>query len=202
MDFQTTSPLALLQDLLASELGDVEFEFRKADAPDGFHFLDVYYEDLEVSIEWKHGNKFGLSYFRDIDDLYSSPDEYFNSLKALYHRIVSLLLENSAIMADIQYEQQKELSLWLDAIAEDIKKGKCRDNILYHLQKHTGEPIGIGEPCENMREWMASLINLVEIAKRTYEIEPTVSEQLSRLQIKFDKEGVENGYTPNPKYND
>lgn len=95
--------------------------------------------------------------------------------------------------------KQKELSLWLDAISEDIKNGTCRDNIIYHLRKHAGEPIGIGEPCEDMREWMASLINLVEIAKRVYNIEPTVSEQLSRLQIKFEKEGIENGYTPNPK---
>ena len=43
---------------------------------------------------------------------------------------------------------------------------------------------------------MASLINLVEIAKRVFDIEPTANEQL-RLQIKFEKEGIENGYTPN-----
>lgn len=92
-----------------------------------------------------------------------------------------------------------ELSNWLDAIAKDVRDGTCRDNIIYHLRKHAGEPIGIGEPCEDMREWMASLVNLVEIAKRVFDIEPTEDEQLSRLQTKFDKEGLENGYTPNPK---
>lgn len=95
-------------------------------------------------------------------------------------------------------KDKTELSLWLDAIAKDIKDGKCKDGILYHLRKHSGEPIGIGEPCENMREWISSLVNLVEIVKRVYDIEPTPQEQLSRLQIKFEKEGIKNGYTPNP----
>jgi hypothetical protein len=92
-----------------------------------------------------------------------------------------------------------ELSDWLDAISEDIKKGSCRDGVLHHILKHAGEPVGIGEPCEGMREWMASLVNLVEIAKRTFDIHPTPEEQLSRLQRKFEKEGLINGYTPNPR---
>jgi len=59
---------------------------------------------------------------------------------------------------------------------------------------------GLHFGCNGSHIWMASLVNLVEIAKRVFDIDPTTTEQLSRLQIKFDKEGVENGYTPNPKY--
>jgi len=101
--------------------------------------------------------------------------------------------------AATEQAKQAELARWLDAIAADISSGSCPDNILRHLHKHTGEPIGVGEPCENLREWLASLVNLVEIAKRVYDITPTASEQLSRLQTKFEKEGVANGYTPNPR---
>lgn len=93
-----------------------------------------------------------------------------------------------------------ELSDWLDAIAEDIKSDHCQDGILEHLHKHTGESIGVGEPCENLNEWMASLINLVEIAKRVFDLNPTSEDQLDRLQKKFEKEGIERGYTPNPKF--
>jgi hypothetical protein len=95
--------------------------------------------------------------------------------------------------------EEQELSNWLDAIAKDIEAGQCRDNILPHILKHAQEVVGPGAGCENMQEWMASLVNLVEIAKRVFGIYPTAQQQLERLQTKFDKEGLENGYTPNPK---
>lgn len=42
---------------------------------------------------------------------------------------------------------------------------------------------------------MASLMNLVEIAKRVLGVYPTVDQQLDRLQKKYDSSI---GYTPNP----
>jgi hypothetical protein len=96
-------------------------------------------------------------------------------------------------------DKELELSDWLNSIAADIISGHCQDNVIAHLQKHVHEPLGEGEPCKNLKEWMASLVNLVEIAKRVFGIYPDVEDQLERLQRKFEKEGVENGYTPNPR---
>ena len=94
--------------------------------------------------------------------------------------------------------KEQELSNWLNAIAVDIKSNKCQDGILQHLLKHCGEPVGEGEPCTDLNEWMASLLNLVDIAKRVFDLNPTTEDRLDRLQKKFEKEGLERGYTPNP----
>ena len=96
-------------------------------------------------------------------------------------------------------DKELELSDWLNSIATDIISGHCQDNIISHLKKHVHEPLGEEHSCKDVKEWMASLVNLVEIAKRVFGIYPTTEEQLERLQRKFEKEGVENGYTPNPR---
>jgi len=149
------SPLVLLQELVASEFGDAEFDFRVADAPNGFHFLNIYHEELEVAIEWKSGCGFGLSCFRsDADDLaglYSSPDEWFKSLEAVYHRIASLLIEKTttksipATMADIRHERglsQASMSAQLDITQATYSKLERREDVKLSSLRKVVEAMG------------------------------------------------------------
>lgn len=91
------SPIELLRDYLAAKFPDAHFEIRKPNAGDDVHYMNIYYNELEVAVQWSQGRKIGLSCFTDAEDeldgLYAAPDEWFKSTEAAYHRIASLLLE-------------------------------------------------------------------------------------------------------------
>jgi hypothetical protein len=91
------SPIDQINDTLATEFPDAEIVFRKSDDPDGVQLLNIYSGELEVVVEWKQGQAFGLSCFRsdadDLDGAYDAPDEWYSSPSAVFHRISSLLLD-------------------------------------------------------------------------------------------------------------
>ncbi|MEZ5944354.1 MAG: helix-turn-helix transcriptional regulator [Planctomycetaceae bacterium] len=97
------SPLEQIKEALSSNFPDIEIVVRKADDPNGMQFLNVYSDNLEVSVEWKPDRGFGLSSFRsdahDLDGAYDAPDEWYKSPNAVFHRISSLLIDEQETRA-------------------------------------------------------------------------------------------------------
>lgn len=94
------SPLILLQDLVKSKFVESESEYRPMYSTDGFEFLNIYYKDIEIAIEWKsNGFGFGVSCYKEDTDelagLYSSPDEHFEHLQSVQDRVVQIMEEIS-----------------------------------------------------------------------------------------------------------
>jgi hypothetical protein len=95
-----TSPVVALRNLLKDDFDDVEFEFefRKTDDLNGFQFLNIYYQECEIGIEWKSNVGFALLISnKDLDDLYSlysstEDTEWYESIEAVYHRVASVLI--------------------------------------------------------------------------------------------------------------
>ena len=79
------------------------------------------------------------------------------------------------------------LDRWIQAIADDPKT--TFNDVVVHILKHVFMEISElqnGSPTEQL-EWLASMDNLLDIAKTMLKVEPSVELRLQRLQAQVDK---------------
>lgn len=148
-------PIELLHELLSSSFSTAEFDLRKSDTANGIRFLNIYYEELEVAVQWSHKLGFGLSCFKsdvdELDGLYATPDEWFKSTEAVYHRIASLLLENrmtrciTATMAEIRNQRglsQTAISAELEITQATYSRLERREDVKLSSLRKVIEAMG------------------------------------------------------------
>jgi hypothetical protein len=147
------SLVQLLKDKLQGEFPKAEIVTRTT-APNGFEFLNVYLEDLEVAIEWKSDGGFGLSCFRKDDPLegvFGGPDEWFKGPEAVFHRVSSLLLEGrttrmpSASILEIRHDlglSQEALSAQLEVTQATYSRMERRSDFKVSSLKRLAAAMG------------------------------------------------------------
>ena len=93
-----TSPFDEIAENIKAEFPGIEISVRKAANPTGFDYLNVRCGGIEVAVVWNQDQGFGLSSFDEkadpLDGLYSSPDEWYTNAAAVFHRVVSLLIDH------------------------------------------------------------------------------------------------------------
>lgn len=92
------SPLEKLRARLGVAFGGImrfRTEFRQADDPKGFQFLDVFFHNGWVAVEWKEGFGFGLALCKKddppLEGLFGPPDEVIKDPNEAYNRVLDLL---------------------------------------------------------------------------------------------------------------
>lgn len=84
---------------------------------------------------------------------------------------------------------ENHLRRWAQAIAEDMRSGKCPHDIVGHIQKHAIEDLNRhaadGMDKLGCTRWAASMRNLVMIFEEYYDVHPTVEDQLERLEDQY-----------------
>jgi len=149
------SPIDEIREALAAEFPETEIVVRKADDPQGFHFLNVFADDLEVAVEWKPDRGFGLSCFRSDADVlegaFETPDEWYKSAKAVTHRISSLLIDEQTTRAvrkcigEIRRElgiSQEELSAAMQVTQASYSKQERRTDMKLSTLRKALEAMG------------------------------------------------------------
>ena len=149
------SPIDKLAEDLRARFPDAEIETRAADAPDGFRFLDLRLADLEVAVEWKHDQGFGLSSFSETADdlagLFGAPDEWYSNPEAAFHRIISLILDHKSTkpaavsIPEVRHERglsQEELSETLQVRQATYSKLERRGDVKISSLKKVIEAMG------------------------------------------------------------
>jgi DNA-binding XRE family transcriptional regulator len=121
------SPLDELATELTQRFPDSRSDVRKADDPEGFQILNFRTEGLEVAVEWKREEGFGISAFcddaNDLDGLFDAPDEWYSNREAVFHRIVSLALDHKSTkpLAITLPEMRHERGVSQETMAERLK---------------------------------------------------------------------------------
>lgn len=91
------TPFDRLNRALRLQFPDAEITVRSADDPLGFRILNLSRQGIEVAIEWKHDEGFGISSYptdsSGLDGLFAAPDEWYESEQAAFHRVASLVFE-------------------------------------------------------------------------------------------------------------
>lgn len=149
------TPIDQVQESLKQFFPDMEIVVRKADDPNGFHFLNVFCGDLEVAVEWKQDRGFGLSCFQSDDDAlegaYDTPDEWFKNPDAVFHRIASLILDQqttrcpSSTIPEMRHDRkmsQENLSALLAVTQATYSKMERRDDMLVSSLRKVVESMG------------------------------------------------------------
>jgi len=79
--------------------------------------------------------------------------------------------------------------LWAEAIAADMRSGRCPDGIVAHIRKHATEDLDKhvveGGAPEGMTRWAASMRNLLAIFEAFYHVHPTALDQVARLEDQY-----------------
>ena len=94
------SPIDTLNLDLKAKFPDAKIEIRKADDPKGFQFLNLRLHDLEIAVEWKQDEGFGISSFsansNELEGLFGPPDAWHRLPQEALDRIVVLVLKAQA----------------------------------------------------------------------------------------------------------
>jgi DNA-binding XRE family transcriptional regulator len=148
------SPIDKLNLDLRARFPDFQIETRKADDPKGFQFLTMRCGRFEIAVEWKHDRGFGVSSFIDdaeLEDLFSPPDEWYSNVDAVFHRIVSLVLDRkctkprSATIPEIRHRRklsQDALSKTLQMRQATYSKLERRGDVLVSSLRKVIEAMG------------------------------------------------------------
>jgi DNA-binding XRE family transcriptional regulator len=148
-------PIDKLAKDLQARFPEAEIETRKADDPDGFQFLNLQLADLEVAVEWKKDEGFGLSSFGDTSDelsgLFEAPDEWYSNPEAVFHRIISLILDHKSTkpeavsIPEVRHERgmsQEKLSEALQVRQATYSKLERRGDVKVSSLKKVIEAMG------------------------------------------------------------
>lgn len=106
---------------LSHLLPDVELQTRKADDPDGFQFLNLFVDDFEVSVEWKHDLGFGISSgYGSVP--FEAPDEWYTDERAALHRIASLVFDRRSTQSGAASlsEIRRERGITQESLSEQL----------------------------------------------------------------------------------
>jgi len=120
------SPIEQLSRELKSHFPQAQIDLRKADDPNGFQFLNLRSNGFEVAVEWKHDEGFGVSSFcddtHDLAGLFETPDDWYTSKEAVFHRIVSLVLDQKSTKPSVTTisEMRQERGVSQEALAERL----------------------------------------------------------------------------------
>jgi len=89
------SPINHLCQELKARFPSAEIETRNSDCPDGFQFLNLWIDSLEVAVEWKPEHGFGIAAYNDdaasIEGLFESPRDWYKSVPCALQRITDLI---------------------------------------------------------------------------------------------------------------
>ena len=149
------SPIEKLSGDLRSQFSDAQVQTRKADDPNGFQFLNVWRNGIEIAVEWKPDEGFGLSSYCDdsheLAGLFDAPDEWYSHEEAVFHRIASLLLDRKstrpepATIKEMRNERgisQERMSQGLKVKQATYSKMERRDDVRVSSLRKVIEAMG------------------------------------------------------------
>jgi hypothetical protein len=100
-------PIDALAEFLQNEFPDAEIEVRKADGPNGFHFLNLFIGEFHVAVEHKDGQGFGVDSFDEkshpLEGMFSAPEKHFATIELAFdeiHRLMTNRVEALPIKED------------------------------------------------------------------------------------------------------